>query len=165
MKKPSLFLAGIACVLGTSYLWAYDVHHPNPMSILNGRHHAHSHRRAKPKIRVKKVKKVQTTRSRLQPWRMHKRHSEGRYIIKPEPYSIAKKQDDPELLGPQRTYSSEDREHNRTATTTADTDTQPITPQTCIDKLGKEKYDSYVQKYGGEAGAIQRCRILLRAHS
>ena len=159
MRRTALILTTSVFVLGNGSVWAYDAHHPDPMSILNGTHHARPHRKPR-KITVRKI----PTTPKLQPWRMHKRTSEGKYIIKPEPYSIAKKQSDPELLGPQRTYTSGDREHNRTTATANKTTVQAITPQICIDKLGKEKYDNYVQKYGGEAGAIQRCRILLRAH-
>ena len=96
---------------------------------------------------------------------MHKRTSEGKYIIKPEPYSIAKQQKDPELLGPQRTYTSAGTENNQTHPALPEKRARPITRERCIKQIGTEKFNAYVQKYGGEAGAIQRCRILLRAHS
>jgi len=162
MKKSIVILSVFSYIAWSGWAWAYDAHHPNPMSILNGHHHARSHRKPR-KVTVQKV----PSSPKLQPWRMYKRTSEGKYIIKPEPYSIAKKQRDPELLGPQRTYTttSGSREHNHTTANVSDTTTPTITPETCIEKLGKEKYDNYVQKYGGEAGAIQRCRILLRVHS
>ena len=135
-----------------SALEAYDVHHPNPMSILNG-HHTPSRSKSKP----------EPEQTKLQPWRMYQRRSEGRYIVRPEPYSLEKKQSDPELLGPQRTYTTRDREHNRTAASLPnDPRTPPATREECISRIGQAKFDSYVHRYGGEAGALQRCRILLR---
>ncbi len=99
---------------------------------------------------------------------MHKRTEEEKYIIKPEPFSIAKAQDDPELLGPQRTYTAESsaqQEHNQIKPPSSEKQHPTLTRESCIERIGEEKFDLYVQKYGGETGALQRCRILLRAHS
>ncbi len=158
---------GVAILL-ISPLEAYDSHHPDPMAILNGRG-SHSHPVAK-----KEVKEDSATKG-IQPWRMYKRRKEGRYVIKPEPYSIDSKKSDPELLGPQRTI--------QTAETVAETAapvpkavTSPAPPapsapkapdagmtrDACIGMIGQEKFDAYVQKYGGEKGAIHRCLILKR---
>jgi len=164
--KPSIkiLLLSSFVLLGSEMAWAYDAHHPNPMSILNGKHHHRSSRKKPRKTISTAPKRV----SKLQPWRMHKRTEEGKYIIKPEPYSIAKAQEDPELLGPQRTYTagtSTPQDQNQTAPSPTKKHHTTITRESCIDQIGAEKFDTYVQKYGGETGALQRCRILLRAHS
>jgi hypothetical protein len=37
-----------------------------------------------------------------------------------------------------------------------------MTRNACISLIGQEKYNTYVQKYGGEKGALRRCLILKR---
>jgi hypothetical protein len=99
------------------------------------------------------------------PGRMYVRRDEGKYVIKEEPYSIKSKKKDPELLGPQRTYTQ-----NNTAKATATAASTPrpkpktkgITKSECISLIGEEKFNTYVQKYGGEKGALRRCLILKR---
>jgi len=94
--------------------------------------------------------------------RMYVRQDEGKYVIKDEPYSLKSKKKDPELLGPQRTYehttstASASRTHTKTKTTS------DMTRQQCISMIGQEKFDNYVQKYGGEKGALRRCLVLKR---
>jgi len=96
---------------------------------------------------------------------MYTRHQEGKYVIKPEPYSIASKKKDPELLGPQRTLSAE-APSNETVEAKNPTPKKPapsgMTRQACISLIGEEKFNTYVQKYGGEKGALRRCLILKR---
>lgn len=96
--------------------------------------------------------------------RMYTQKEEGKYVIKPEPYSLKSKKKDPELLGPQRTY-------NHTENTT-NAQTKPrkrhegsataMTKASCITLIGEEKFNSYVQKYGSEAKALRRCLIIKR---
>ncbi len=97
-----------------------------------------------------------------QPERMYTRHKEGKYIIKPEPYSIASRKKDPELLGPQRTISSASKSESSSAKTTAGTPARGMTREACISMIGEAKFNSYVKKYGGEKGALRRCLILKR---
>jgi hypothetical protein len=95
---------------------------------------------------------------------MYVRRDEGKYVIKDEPYSIKSKKKDPELLGPQRTYTA-------SAAPSASTPSRParsksaakkMTKSECISLIGESKYNAYVQKYGGEKGALRRCLILKR---
>ena len=174
MKKNIGFIPTIAgsmvliATLLVSTVEAYDSHHPDPMAILNGRV---SHARPAAK---KEVKEDNATKG-IQPWRMYKRRKEGRYIIKPEPYSIGSKKSDPELLGPQRTIqggevvaTSAAPTSSAVAPSTPPVPTAPKTPTAgmtrdeCIGMIGQEKFDAYVQKYGGEKGALHRCLILKR---
>jgi len=152
------FIAVIfAFILTVNPLAAYDSHHPDPMSFLNGSHHATRHRPEPPT-----VTEEQNT-SKRQKWRMYRQRKEGRYVIKPEPYSLASKKADPELLGPQRTYKKGTPPAPDTA---PDTEKKPekitLTKTNCIGMIGQEKFDQYVAKYGGEAGALHRCLILKR---
>ncbi len=142
---------------------AYDAHHPNPMSILNGRHV--KPRKVKPRrpVKVPIVKHKKTSKSRIQKWRMYRAHKEGKYIIKPEPFSLAKKEADPELLGPQRTYQKTDSSAiNPSNPATAKAETPSMTRNDCIGLIGQEKFDHYLEKYGGEQGALHRCLVLKR---
>jgi hypothetical protein len=41
--------------------------------------------------------------------------------------------------------------------------TPSISAETCIAMIGKEKYDHYVEKYGGPKGALRRCLVLKRS--
>jgi hypothetical protein len=130
------------------------------MSILDGSFFKKPTRKAK-------VEKEEDNATKRQPWRMYKRRKEGKYILKPEPYSLAAKKADPELLGPQRTYKASAKVLN------ANTDTNhtqeqkvaspSISPDACIALIGKEKYDHYVEKYGGQKGALRRCLVLKRS--
>ncbi len=155
-------------ILLISPLEAYDSHHPDPMAILNG-YVSHSRPVAK-----KEVKEDNATKG-IQPWRMYKRRKEGQYVIKPEPYSIGSKKSDPELLGPQRTIQASETVAASAASASAivtppasPVPSAPKAPDTgmtrdaCIGMIGQEKFDAYVQKYGGEKGAIHRCLILKR---
>jgi len=152
--------------LTTSALQAYDSHHPDPMSILNGHVHHARHAKTPPKDH-------NATRGGVQPWRMYKRTKEGKYVIKPEPYSLTSKKSDPELLGPQRTLSVTPAQTAAAAVPSVTTSTASVVPPSpeasevmsrdeCIGLIGQEKFDSYVQKYGGEKGALHRCLILKR---
>ncbi len=156
-----LLFAGIlfACPLE-----AYDSHHPDPMAILNGRiNHSRS--------AAKKTKEDNAT-GKIQPWRMYKRHKEEQYVIKPEPYSIDSNKSDPELLGPQRTIESVETVVASAAVTepvpvaldVPKPTSEGMTREACIGMIGQEKFDAYVQKYGGENGALHRCLILKRLH-
>jgi len=95
--------------------------------------------------------------------RMYTPQEEGKYVIKPEPYSLKSKKKDPELLGPQRTY-------NHTTTPRTQSPSAPkrvrhsaqMTKASCISMIGEAKYNSYVKKYGSEKGALRRCLILKR---
>ncbi len=99
-----------------------------------------------------------------QPQRMYTQREEGKYVIKPEPYSLKSKKKDPELLGPQRTYrhtenttnaqTNQRKRHKGSAAT--------MTKASCITLIGEEKFNSYVQKYGSEAKALRRCLIIKR---
>ncbi len=138
---------------------AYDSHHPNPMDILSGRH-VH---------RTPIVEKEDNTTKKPQPWRMYKRRKEGRYVIKPEPYSIGSQKSDPELLGPQRTITASKRAVASAssavpspAPAASKSPTLGIGRNECITMIGQEKFDVYVKKYGGETGALHRCLILKR---
>jgi uncharacterized protein YceK len=93
--------------------------------------------------------------------RMYVRKKEARYVIKDEPYSIASKKKDPELLGPQRTYTADATD---TVSRVKKTRKKSIgmTKESCISLIGEAKYNKYVQRYGGEAGAIRRCLVLKR---
>jgi len=96
---------------------------------------------------------------------LYTRHKEEKYVIKPEPYSIASKKKDPELLGPQRTLNSDTLSQKKSATpqkTHKKSSASGMTRQACISLIGEEKFNSYVQKYGGEKGALRRCLILKR---
>ena len=154
-------------------LEAYDAHHPDPMSILNGHvSHSSNGRLSYPKPIVNRMPKEVMHAGGRQPQRMYRRRKESRYVIKPEPYSIGSKQSDPELLGPQRTLQV-----SKTTITSDATKAVAVTSPThdafkiadarmtrdaCIGMIGKEKFEVYVQKYGGEKGAIRRCLILKR---
>ncbi len=92
--------------------------------------------------------------------RMYTRRDEGKYVIKPEPYSLKSKKKDPELLGPQRTYSND-----AVARAQAPRKSQHrsgMTKASCIALIGEAKYKRYVAKYGGEKGALRRCLIIKR---
>ena len=158
----------IVAALLISPLKAYDSHHPDPMAILNG-HVSHS------RPAVKEEEKEDNATKGIQPWRMYKRRKEGQYVIKPEPYSIGSKKSDPELLGPQRTIQTAETVAASAASASAvvpppapPVPSAPKAPDAgmtrdaCIGMIGQEKFDAYVQKYGGEKGAIHRCLILKR---
>ena len=165
VRTRYLFFVGV--LLLSHPMEAYDIHHPDPMAILNG-HISHSRSRVN-------EKKEDNATGKIQPWRMYKRHKEGQYIIKPEPYSIGSKKNDPELLGPQRTIQASKAVAASAASESAVV-TPPVPPapaapkmpaagmtrETCIGMIGQEKFDAYVQKYGGEKGALHRCLILKR---
>jgi hypothetical protein len=93
--------------------------------------------------------------------RMYTRRKESKYVIKPEPYSLASKKKDPELLGPQRTYSG-NAAQKATQKSTKRKRASSMTKESCISLIGQTKYNTYVQKYGGEKGALRRCMILKR---
>ena len=158
---------------GTHVLHAYDIHHPDPMSILNGAHH----RAPRQNVQPKRVENNAT--KGLQPSRMYKRRKESKYVIKPEPYSIASQKSDPELLGPQRTLTTTPTAAATPASATPDAPVSPAVPsatsvpaakspsggvtrEECIGWIGQERFDAYVAKYGGEQGALRRCLILKR---
>lgn len=163
---PIFILLGIAG--GTIPVSAYDAHHPDPMAILNGSHHnPNRHLIQRPLLiaspRVPSQKKQ--TQKRKKHGFMYVREKESRYIPKPEPYSLASKKEDPELLGPQRTYRENDvsgapADTNRTAHATTPLST--MTESACISLVGQSKFDQYVKKYGGKKGAMRRCLILKR---
>ncbi len=97
------------------------------------------------------------------PDRMYVRHDEGRYVIRDEPYSIKSKKKDPELLGPQRTSTTAVASTSTPQTPHASSTTAPtMTKSDCISMIGETKFNQYVQKYGGEKGALRRCLILKR---
>ncbi len=95
------------------------------------------------------------------PSRMYVRKKEEKYVLKEEPYSIASKKKDPELLGPQRTYNA-DANSPTQKTVQKRKKVDKMTKESCISLIGKEKYNKYVQRYGGEAGALRRCLVLKR---
>jgi len=132
---------------------AYDAHHPDPMAFLNGNHHSRPRDKENPR----------ETLPRIQKWRMFQMHQEEKYVIQPEPYSLASQKQDPELLGPQRTLekTSGDTDQNRSEEI-APSPVITMTRTDCIAIIGEEKFNKYVTKYGGEKGALQRCRILKR---
>jgi hypothetical protein len=146
---------------------AYDAHHPDPMSILNGHRPSHSGRHIKVHRSYDIVEaEPHKKKSRLQPGRMYRRHREAKYIIKPEPFNINSQRSDPELLGPQRTYMSEGnstinpQKNNGDAALKSSKET--MTKDGCISLIGQDKFDSYIEKYDGEKGALKRCLILKR---
>ena len=96
------------------------------------------------------------------PDRMYTRKKEAPYVIKPEPYSVKSKKQDPELLGPQRTYRADASSHAGTTKTARRKVRARMTKTSCISLIGQAKYDSYVKKYGGEKGALRRCLIIKR---
>ncbi len=155
-------VSAITVLIGM-HVQAYDIHHPDPMAFLNGRTFSKKRAVLPKAIRKQTIKKPS---SRLQPGRMYVRHKEGKYIIKPEPYSISSKENDPELLGPQRTYtedinssSKKQLAHKKIVDTSID---NTVTKESCISLIGEEKYNSYIEKYNGESGALKRCLILKR---
>jgi len=94
--------------------------------------------------------------------RMYTQQDEGKYVIKPEPYSIKSKKKDPELLGPQRTYHAPSTTARRTRKAHTAPSSSGMTRAACIEMIGQARYQSYVQKYGSEKGALRRCLILKR---
>jgi hypothetical protein len=150
----------LVLLLGSSTAGARDSHHPDPMSILDGSFF-------KKRVRKSAAKNEENNVTKRQPWRMYTRRKEQKYILKPEPYSLAVKKKDPELLGPQRTYKvgaevlSASTDTNRTQPPKVTTPS--ISTETCIAMIGKEKYDHYVEKYGGPKGALRRCLVLKRS--
>jgi len=92
--------------------------------------------------------------------KMYMRQDDSKYVIRDEPYSIASKKKDPELLGPQRTYNGTSRA--KTHTRVKHKATARMTKASCIRMIGEAKYNDYVQKYGGENGALRRCLVLKR---
>ncbi len=96
------------------------------------------------------------------PSRMYVRKKEAKYIIKDEPYSIASKKKDPELLGPQRTYNADSSSTNTQKVEQKRKKVAKMTKESCINLIGEEKYNKYVQRYGGETGALRRCLVLKR---
>lgn len=109
------------------------------------------------------------------------------YTPKPEPYSLASQEKDPELLGPQSTlknnplkdgsdeeletedYSS-DTKSSRAQIISEVYDNAPknshsITKSECIGMLGVDRFNEYVKRYGGESAALRRCAILKRLNS
>jgi len=139
-------------------LYAYDAHHPDPMSFLNGTH------------TVRHIAKPQEDNAtKIQKWRMYKMHKEGKYVLRDEPYSLASKKADPELLGPQRTLQPSAAAPSPSPTPAPTPPAAPVsapaiamTPADCVTLIGQEKYDQYVKKYGGEPGALHRCLVLKR---
>jgi hypothetical protein len=99
MKRRTvrLLASGMMVMIGAQFAQAYDAHHPDPMSILNGKIHRKRTRKPPPVIK-------QDLDITLPPRRMYQKRKEGKYVLRPEPYSIRAGKDDPELLGPQRTY-------------------------------------------------------------
>jgi uncharacterized protein YceK len=93
--------------------------------------------------------------------RMYVRKKEKKYVIKDEPYSIASKKKDPELLGPQRTYDA-DATSTVKKTRRRKRKNSKMTKESCISLIGEAKYNKYVQRYGGETGALRRCLVLKR---
>jgi len=93
--------------------------------------------------------------------RMYTERKEGKYVIKPEPYSLKSKKKDPELLGPQRTYNNADAP-SRTRVAKRTRHTSGMTKSSCVSLIGEAKYNSYVKKYGSEKGALRRCLIIKR---
>jgi len=94
--------------------------------------------------------------------RMYVRRDEGKYVIKDEPYSLKSKKKDPELLGPQRTYNETTHTAATTRQKTRHRAAAGMTRQQCVSMIGQAKFDRYVQKYGGEKGALRRCLVLKR---
>ena len=162
MTSPYTRIAfgALVLLLGSSTASARDSHHPDPMSILDGSFF-------KKRVRKPVVKAKEHNTTKRQSGRMYTRRKERKYILKPEPYSLAVKKKDPELLGPQRTYkvgaevlsASIDANHTQPPKVT----TPSISTETCIAMIGKEKYDHYVEKYGGPKGALRRCLVLKRS--
>jgi len=156
--KKTLF-SFLAAVFGVQMTYGYDIHHPDPMAILNGHHF--SSPRAKPDEKTE-----DNAIRRLQPERMYRRHKESKYIIKPEPFSIKSKKNDPELLGPQRTFSADGNSsrasQNEKSPEAKKVQNASISRDQCITLIGQEKFDSYVEKYGSVEGALKRCLILKR---
>ncbi len=104
---------------------------------------------------------------------LYTRSSEGKYHIKPEPYSIDSNKTDPELLGPQTTIKREAKVVSEVVTTvespkaveiqpTTTASTSSMTKEQCIAMIGNEKFERYSKRFGGESGAIKRCAILKR---
>ena len=112
-----------------------------------------------------------------------------RYNLKPEPYSLASKEKDPELLGPQSTLKdnplertdddieSEDYDNADSASSRAEVVSEvydnsnangkqksipSMSRSECINMIGFTKFNEYVKKFGGEGAAIRRCEILKR---
>jgi len=102
--------------------------------------------------------------------------TELKYNLKPEPYSTASKEKDPELLGPQRTIEVPSQTINVAAAKPIEPPTiqsaeapTPISTSTvsntmgkdeCISMIGATKFERYSKRFGGESGAIKRCAIL-----
>ncbi len=151
-----LYVFGVGIgFISTETMQGYDIHHPDPMSFLSSRP---SHTRPA----VETVPEEDNT-TKIQKYRMYHQHKEGKYIIKPEPYSLTSKKPDPELLGPQRTYrAGTPSETNATAQSTSKPAQMRMTHDACIAMIGQEKFDHYVAQYGGESGALKRCLILKR---
>ena len=103
------------------------------------------------------VPKTQSSRNR-----MYVRQDEGKYVIKDEPYSLKSKKKDPELLGPQRTYDHTASTASTSRARTRSKAASGMTRQQCVSMIGQAKFDRYVQKYGGEKGALRRCLVLKR---
>ena len=95
------------------------------------------------------------------PERMYTRQAESKYVIKEEPYGLKSKKKDPELLGPQRTYKAKASQATHSVKQKKHVESR-MTKSSCISLIGEAKYNSYVQKYGGEKGALRRCLIIKR---
>ncbi len=143
-----------------------------------------------PKINVPKMETNSTEK-----WEEYKASAgfnpnvDERYNLKPEPYSLASKEKDPELLGPQSTLrdnplertsddiESEDYDTAEPVSSKAEVvsevydnsntggtkkSTQSMSRSECINMIGSSKFNEYVKKYGGEGAAIRRCAIMKR---
>ncbi len=96
---------------------------------------------------------------------------EGKYQLKPEPYSLASNESDPELLGPQSTvktplsggdYKPTIKEEKSSNSSAPISSYANMSKQECINMIGADRFNSYVKRFGGEDAAIRRCVILKR---
>jgi len=90
------------------------------------------------------------------------------YKIKPEPYSLEKNEQDPELLGPQSTIKRGSKKLAKASEKFLSNKVKPkretstMTKSKCISLIGKAKFDEYTKKFGSESATLRRCIILER---
>ena len=135
---------------------------------------------------INNTKVEEAPKPKFGPTRTFNPNIDEKYKLKPEPYSLASKEKDPELLGPQSTLKNnplkdssdeeietEDYDTNKKSSKAQiisevyDNDksskkSQSVTKSECISMLGLAKFNEYAKKYGGEGAALRRCAILKR---
>ena len=93
---------------------------------------------------------------------LYQQVKEGKHKLKPEPFSASSNKEDPEILGPQRTLSSETEASKSVTVSKVQKNKSVMTKEECVSMVGQAKFDMYSKKFGGDAGVLKRCTIIKR---